>query len=56
MKTDEEAINGERLDSLEDDLYLFELFVSDYIDNQVQRLMEMQDSIQFQDHLLQPTL
>jgi len=56
MKTNEEAINLEWLDSLEDDLHLFELFISDYIENQVQRLMEMQNSNQSQDHLLQPTL
>lgn len=53
MKKNERAIVNEQL---EDDLHLFELFVNDHIENQVQRMMEIQDSIQSQDHLLQPIL
>ena len=40
MTTHEIIIELERLEQLESDQHLFEMFLSDHIDNQFQRMME----------------
>jgi hypothetical protein len=43
MKTIELKTDSQRQEELANDQYLFELFINDLIENQVQRMMELAD-------------